>query len=250
MVPGKKYPDEHIIFTAHWDHDGISENPINGDSILNGAIDNASGTAMIIESARVMAAQKEKTARSMVFFLTSSEELGLLGAKYYAKHPILPLNKTVCVINTDAAHATEPLRIAVNILKGHTDMDEVIDHVAEKIGREIIPDPTPQIGAFQRSDHYPFVDKGIPAAWIVGGADPIKGDSARAMQIVYEYGSTKYHQVTDEYYDGFLMGNIALDTKMNLALGYYYANSKDWPNWIQGSPYKTLRDDLMEKKNN
>jgi len=245
MVKGSKRPEECVIYTAHWDHDGISENPVNGDSILNGAIDNASGTAMVIETARVFSELPKKPERSVLFFLTSAEEMGLLGAKYYANKPLLPIHKTVAVINTDASHATYPMRVAVNVLKGHTDLDSIVDASAITIGREIIPDPTPQIGAFQRSDHYPFVQKGVPGIWAVGGDDPLEGDSTEAMRLIYEYGSTKYHQVTDEYYEGFLMGNIRLDATFNLVVGHNIANSNIWPNWLEEGEYKVLRDSAM-----
>lgn len=247
MVKGSERPDEFVIYTAHWDHDGIKDVPVNGDSILNGAIDNASGTAMVLETARVYQNLEVKPKRSTLFFLTSAEEMGLLGAHYYADNPLYPLHKTVCVINTDASHATEPMRIAVNVLKGHTEMDTIVDDAAKVLGRIVVPDDAPQIGAFQRSDHYPFVAKGIPGVWTVGGADPMRGDSVKAMQIVYEYGPTKYHQVTDEYYEGFLMGNIALDTRHNLLIGYLAADSDIWPNWKADSPYKPLRDSLINK---
>ncbi|GAB4248284.1 MAG: M28 family metallopeptidase [Ekhidna sp.] len=248
MVKGTTKPEETIVYTAHWDHDGIAENPVNGDSILNGAIDNASGTAMVLETARIFSQLKEKPERSVLFFLTAAEEMGLLGAKYYTEDPLFPLEKTVAVINTDAAHATQPMRIAVNVLMGHSDMDSVVLSTAKEIGREIIPDPTPQIGAFHRSDHYPFVQKGIPAVWAVGGADPMRGDSAKAMQIIYDYGPNKYHQVTDEYYEGFLMGNITLDATHNLLIGHQLATGNIWPNWVADSPYKPLRDSLLNLK--
>lgn len=242
VIPGEKRPDEVIVYTAHWDHDGYVTNAAGKDSVYNGAIDNATGVAMVLETARAFKAAEDKPDRSILIFLTSAEEMGLLGSKYYAENPLFPMNKTVCVINSDAAHATEPMRIAVNVLKGYSEtLDGVVDSAARALGREIIPDPTPQIGAFYRSDHFPFVEKGVPGVWAVGGGDPMVGDSITQMKIIQDY-SSRYHQLDDEYYEGFIPNNIAFDAQLNFLIGYYLSESELWPNWNEGVPYKELRD--------
>lgn len=242
VLEGATRPDEAIVYTAHWDHDGYVKGGKAPDSVYNGAIDNATGVAMVLETARAYAALRERPQRSVLFFLTAAEEMGLLGSKYYVEHPVFPPEKTVCVINADASHATEPMRIAVNVTKGYSgELDRWVDSAAASLGREIIPDPMPQIGAFYRSDHFPFVEKGIPAAWCVGGGDPMAGDSTEQMQIIEAY-SSRYHQLDDEYYDGFIARNIAFDAQLNFLIGYYLSNSEQWPNWNEGTEYRELRD--------
>ncbi|MCE7991513.1 MAG: M28 family peptidase [Roseivirga sp.] len=244
MIKGSKRPDEHVIYTAHWDHDGITKFPVDGDSILNGAVDNATGTAMVIETARVFSQLPKKPERSILFFLTAAEEMGLLGAEYYVNNPLLPLHDLVAVINTDASHATHPMREAVNVVRGHTSLDSIVDVSASQMGRKILDFKIPEAGIFKRSDHYPFVKKGIPAVWAVGGSDPMEGDSTEAVNLISTYVNTKYHQVTDEYHDDFLMGNIQMDARFNLVLGYNLASSSIWPVWTENEKYMALRDSM------
>ncbi len=244
MVKGDERPDEVIVYTAHWDHDGYIKNATEKDSVYNGAIDNATGVAMVLETARAYKSLKNKTDRSVLFMLTSAEEMGLLGSKYYAENPLYPLSKTVCVINADASHATEPMRVAVNVVKGYSDeIDNVVDSAATRLKRKVIPDPTPQIGAFYRSDHFPFVEKGVPAVWAVGGGEPMACDSLQQVKIIEDY-MKRYHQLTDEYYEGFIARNIAFDAQLNFLTGYYLSNSEAWPNWNEGVEYKAIRDSL------
>lgn len=248
ILEGSKTPDETIIYTAHWDHDGYIKNSKEKDSIYNGAIDNATGVAMVLETARAYKNLKNRPDRSIVFFLTSAEEMGLLGSNYYASHPLFPLSKTVCVINSDASFATEPMRVALNVVKGYSDdMDKYVDSAAVTLGREIIIDPTPETGAFYRSDHYPLVEKGVPAVWAVGGAEPMAGDSIQQMKIIEDY-LKRYHQLNDEYYEGFIARNIAFDAQMNFLIGYYLSNSRDWPNWNEDIPYKKVRDESKSSR--
>ena len=169
--------------------------------------------------------------------------MGLLGSHYYANNPLFPINKTVCVINADASHATEPMRVAVNVLKGYSnDMDKIVDSAAASLGRVVIPDDAPQIGAFYRSDHYPLVEKGVPGVWAVGGAEPMAGDSLQQAKIITDY-MKRYHQLDDEYYDGFIARNIAFDAQLNFLIGYYLSNSEEWPNWNMDTEYRKVRDE-------
>ena len=242
LIEGDTRPDEVIIYTAHWDHDGYIKNSTQKDSVYNGAIDNATGVAMVLETARAYKNLKIKPERSVLFFLTSAEEMGLLGSHYYANNPLFPISKTVCVINADANHATEPMRVAVNVLKGYSnDMDKIVDSAASTLGRVVIPDDAPQIGAFYRSDHYPMVEKGVPAVWAVGGGEPMAGDSLQQTKIITDY-MKRYHQLDDEYYDGFIARNIAFDAQLNFLIGYYLSNSEEWPNWNEDTEYRSIRE--------
>ncbi|WP_353780046.1 M20/M25/M40 family metallo-hydrolase [Winogradskyella sp. 3972H.M.0a.05] len=245
ILKGKKRPDEHIIYTSHWDHVGTRPARFGKDSIFNGAIDNASGTAMHLEVARAYKTMRKKPERSIVFFFTSAEEMGLLGAEYYANNPLYPLNKAVCVINADGHFATNKMKTATSVLKGYSEMDTYVDNAVAKIDRNTVEDTSPAyMNIFQRSDHYPFVKKGVPAVWAMGNQNPVEGGEAEAQKIA-DY-MQHYHQVTDEYYEGFNAQNITADATMNFLIGLELANSKDWPNWNEGSEYKKIRDKSMQ----
>lgn len=245
LVKGSARPDEYVLYTAHWDHVGTRAPHIGKDSIFNGAIDNASGTAMQLEVARAFSKMKKKPERSMVFLFTSAEEMGLLGAEYYANNPLFPLNKTACVINADASFAVAKMRMVINVIESKTEMDAFVDKAAKKLGREIIKTEGVEFpgNVFQRSDHYPFVKKGLPAVWNVGNSDPLNGDKKEEEKLASYM--QHYHQVTDEYYEGFDGANITFDAQLNFLTGLEIGNSSEWPNWNEGSEFKVIRDKSM-----
>lgn len=253
IIKGAKRPKEYIIYTAHWDHVGTRAGHLGKDSIFNGAVDNASGTAMQLEVARAFMTMKKKPERSIIFLFTSAEEMGLLGAEYYANHPLYPIQKTACVINSDASFPVEKMRMVINVINGFTEMDTIVSNAATKIGRGIYksnPNTPPPGNVFQRSDHFPFVKKGVPAVWNVGNFDPINGDEKEVAKIG-EFIRKHYHKVTDEFYEGFNVSNIAYDAQLNFLTGLEIANSKDWPNWKENtyySQYKTIRDKSRSSK--
>lgn len=243
FLKGSKRPDEYIIYTAHWDHIGTRGSHLGKDSIFNGAIDNASGTAMQLEVAKAFSQLNNRPERSLIFLFTSAEEMGLLGAEHYANNPIYPLNKTAAVINADASFAVERMRMVVNVIQGYTSLDSLVDVAAEKLGRGIYKsdgNPPPN-NVFMRSDHYPFVKKGVPAVWNVGNFDPMNGDAEEEKKIG-EFVSKHYHKVTDEFYDNFNTANIAFDAQLNFLTGLYLGNSDLWPNWNTDLEYRAIRD--------
>ncbi|RKE94886.1 M20/M25/M40 family metallo-hydrolase [Ichthyenterobacterium magnum] len=249
IVKGSKRPNEYVLYTAHWDHVGTRASHLGNDSIFNGAIDNASGTAMQLEVARAFSKMKKKTERSIVFLFTSAEEMGLLGAEYYANNPLYPLNKTVCVINADASFAVEKMRMVINVIESHSEMDSFVSKAADKLGREIVKTEGEEMpgNVFQRSDHYPFVKKGVPAVWNVGNYEPLNGDEKEVEKIAAYM--QHYHQVTDEYYEGFNGANITFDAQLNFLTGLEVGNSSKWPNWSEESrysQYKKIRDESMK----
>ena len=254
LIKGKKHPDEYVIYTAHWDHLGVKENYKGKDSIFNGAIDNASGTAMQLEVAKTFSNLNNKPERSIIFLFTSAEEMGLLGAEYYANNPLYPLHKTVCVINADASFAVERMRMVVNVTERYTEMDSIIDVFANKLGREIYKpdsDLPPPNNVFKRSDHFPFVKKGVPAMWNIGNFGPINGDSKEEEKIG-DYVRNHYHKASDEFYEGFNSSNIAFDAQLNFLIGLEISNSSMWPNWKNNKfvlEYKKIRDESLQKNN-
>ncbi|AXT20411.1 M20/M25/M40 family metallo-hydrolase [Flavobacteriaceae bacterium AU392] len=243
FIEGSENPDEYVLYTAHWDHIGTRDASLGKDSIYNGAVDNATGTAMQLEVANAFKKLNNRPKRSIVFLFTSAEEMGLLGAEYYANHPVYPLNKTVCVINADASFPVERMKTVINVIEGFTEMDSLVNIAASKLGREIYKGngEMPPNNVFKRSDHYPFVKKGVPAVWNIGNFNPMNGDETETEKIG-QFVRSHYHKVTDEYYEGFNSANIVFDAQLNFLTGLEVANSNLWPNWKPNSEYKIIRD--------
>jgi Zn-dependent M28 family amino/carboxypeptidase len=171
--PGSDRSDEYIIYTAHWDHFGV--NPaFRGDSILNGAVDNATGTAALLEIAEAFTKLPKRQDRSVLFLSVTCEEQGLLGSKFYAEHPIFPLNKTAVVINMDALNITGKTKDMTIIGFGNSELDNYVVAVLEKQGRYASPDPTPEKGGYFRSDHFSFAKAGVPALYLSKGVDDVE----------------------------------------------------------------------------
>src|SRR5690606_2128288 len=175
-VSGSKYPDEYLIYTAHWDHLGVGE-PVDGDSIYNGAIDNASGIAALFELAKAFKSLETPPERSILFLAVTAEEQGLLGSAYYASHPVYPLGKTVANINIDALSPIGRTSDIAVIGLGHSDMDDYVMQAAERQGRTVVPGGNPSAGSFFRSDHFNFAKMGVPALYTGSGTNVIGKDS-------------------------------------------------------------------------
>nr|WP_321236132.1 M20/M25/M40 family metallo-hydrolase [uncultured Psychroserpens sp.] len=248
ILKGSKQPEEYILYSAHWDHIGTRDAHLGQDSIFNGAIDNASGTAMQLEVAKAFTQLKNQPERSIIFLFTSAEEMGLLGAEYYANHPIYPLNKTVCAINADASFAVERMKMVINVIEGFTELDSLVNIAAAKLDREIFKGngEMPPNNVFKRSDHYPFVKKGVPAVWNIGNFEPMNGDKKEEEKIG-NYVRNHYHKVTDEFYEGFNPANITFDAQLNFLTGLEIANSGLWPNWNPNSEYRAIRNESLSK---
>ena len=239
-LPGTTRPDETILYTAHWDHIGVGEPDANGDAIFNGAVDNASGTAALLELARVWAAGP-RPERSIVMISFTAEESGLLGSEYYAANPVWPLEKTVAGFNLDAMNVYGRVRNLGVVGHGQSDLDERLTAAAARQGRGVEPDANPAAGSYFRSDHFPLAKRGVPMAYVKGSGDfrdpPVdRREAARA-----EYGATRYHQADDEWSaDWDLRGQIE-DMEIALWIGRDLANSRDWPAWKPGSEFGPAR---------
>ena len=241
ILPGKRYPNETVVYSAHWDHLGIGKPDANGDNIYNGALDNATGIAQIIEQARAFA-REPRTDRSIVFLAVTAEEKGLLGSEYYAANPLYPLGRTVGVINTDGGSIWGP---AKNFsISGSAKLGLLDALIAEgkRRGRYFSADPHPEYGSFYRSDHFPMAKVGVPAISFNDGNDLVKGGIKRGEALAAEYTEKAYHQPDDEYSPTWDFRGMAQDTEMLHALGKRLANSRDWPNWSQDSEFRATRD--------
>ena len=241
IVPGKIYPNETVIYSAHWDHLGIGKPDATGDRIYNGAIDNGTGLAQLIEQGRAFA-HGPRPDRTVVFMAVTAEEKGLLGSEYYATHPLYPLGLTAGMMNTDVLGVLGPTRdftVRGNQKFGLLDM--LIEEAAKR-GRRYTPDPHPETGGFYRSDHFTLAKVGVPALSFGSGQDLVNGGMARAEAWSDNYTDKMYHQPADEYSPDWDFTGIAADAALLHAVGLRLANSHDWPNWSPDSEFRAARD--------
>jgi len=240
-IEGTKHPDETVIYSAHWDHLGVGEPDAKGDKIYNGAVDNATGTAALIELARAFAGGP-KPDRSIVFLNVTAEEKGLLGSEYYASKPVYPLATTVADINMDAL---DPVGPAKNFSQsGSAKSDLLTDLVADAKagGLYFSDDPHPEAGHFFRSDHFGFAKRGVPALSWESGNDLVDGGTAAGEKAHEEYVTNHYHQPADEWQANWTFAGMAHDLGILYKLGSDLANSREWPNWSADSEFRAARD--------
>lgn len=233
--------NEYVVYTSHWDHLGRDAN-LEGDQVFNGALDNASGLAGMLEIARAFKNLSAAPKRSVLFIAVTAEESGLLGTQYYATHPLYPLEKTVANINIDEINPWGRTRDVVVIGKGNTTLEDMLDTIAQARGRTLTPDPEPGKGFYYRSDHFEFAKRGVPAIFLAPGTIflDLSPDTAAARRT--EYDERFYHQVGDEiqpYWD--LSGGVD-DVKMLFRLGLRVANGLAWPEWKPGTEFKAIRE--------
>ncbi len=242
MITGSEAPDEYIIYSAHWDHFGIST-VVDGDSIYNGAVDNASGTAAVMAIAKAMSKMEEKPKRSVVFLFVTAEEQGLLGSAYYADNPIFPPKQTVANLNMDALNPNGRMKDLTITGKGQSEMDELAEEAAKQQGRYILPNQEPEKGFFFRSDHFNFAKIGIPALYASGGYDHWEKGKEYAMEMQNDFTANHYHRPSDEYAPGaFQMGGMLQDAQLYLNVGLKLANDTSLhPQWKEGSEFKSKR---------
>lgn len=244
--PGTERKDEYIIYTAHWDHLGKGE-AVNGDSIYNGAADNASGVAALLEIARAFTLEKKKQSRSVLFLAVTAEEQGLLGSEYYTTHPVYPVNKTVADINMDVLQPFGQMKDIILVGKGQSELDAYADEAAGKQGRITRGEPDPSGGWYFRSDHFNFAKTGIPALYIENGSDAKKHDEAWGEAQKKDYNDNRYHAPADEYSASWDLSGIIEDMQLLFYIGYKLSNERTFPGWKAGSEFKSIRDKSMVK---
>lgn len=241
LLAGKKYPDETVIYSAHWDHLGIGKPDARGDTIYNGAIDNGTGIAQLIEQARAFV-RDPRPERSVLFLAVTAEEKGLLGSEYYATHPLYPLAKTVGVLNTDSMGVWGPEKNFS--ISGTARLDLLDDLIAagKRQSRYFSPDPHPESGGFYRSDHFSFAKQGVPAISFKPGNDLANGGVARGEALAADYTAKRYHQPADEFGPQWDLRGMAEDGYLLHILGERLANSREWPDWSSDSEFRATRD--------
>jgi Zn-dependent M28 family amino/carboxypeptidase len=233
--------DEYVIYSAHWDHLG-RDTTRQGDQIFNGALDNASGTAGMLEIAKAFRTLNPAPKRSILFLAVTAEEKGLLGAKYYAENPLYPLNKTLADINMDGVNQWGKTSDITVIGLGNSTLDDVLREVATPLGRTLRPDPEPEKGYFYRSDHFEFAKKGVPALYTGDGIEyvgkpPGYGEEKRA-----EYLANDYHSPSDEIKPGWDFSGGVDDLKLLFQVGRKVADGATWPEWKAGAEFKAIRE--------
>jgi len=237
--------DEYVIYTAHWDHFGIGE-PVNGDSIYNGAADNATGTAGLLTLARAYAAMPTPPKRSILFLAVTAEEQGLLGSQYYATNPIYPLDRTVADINMDILNTWGPTKDLTVIGLGASDLDDYATAAAAEQGRKLRPDAEPEKGFYYRSDHFNFAKQGVPAFYSEAGVDYANKPGDYGMQKRNEYTELRYHKPQDEVRPDWDMTGAVDDLKLFLTMGYRISEAQKFPEWKPGNEFRAIRDKQMK----
>ena len=246
LLPGRERPDEYVIYMAHWDHLG-RDTTLEGDQIYNGAFDNATGTASLLELAEAFASLGERPARSIVFFATTAEEQGLLGSAFYAENPIYPPGKTVAAINMDGANIWGTMRDITVVGYGKSELDDYLSDAAAAQEREVKPDPEPQKGFYYRSDHFELAKKGIPALYTDSGIDHVEHGSEWGLAQRENYTSERYHKPSDEYDPGWDLSGAVDDVRLFFRVGYRLSNETRFPNWREGTEFKAVRDATMAR---
>jgi Zn-dependent M28 family amino/carboxypeptidase len=239
-VRGTVHPDEYVLYMGHWDH--LGNNGVGEDHIYNGAVDNATGTAAIIEigEAFVEAGAPE---RSALFVAVTAEESGLLGSAYYAANPIVPLKQTVGGINIDAIQPIGETKDVIVVGYGSSELEDRLNDVLTPRGMRIEPDKNPSAGYFYRSDHISLAKRGVPMLYADGGVDHVTKGSAYGEAFGKEYTEIRYHKPADEYDNSWDLSGIEQVTEILFELGYKLADSSDWPNWYDGNEFRALRDE-------
>ncbi len=246
-ITGKTAPEEVIIYTAHWDHIGIGKPDETGDSIYNGALDNASGTAALLALAKAFKTD-EQPDRTVVFLSVTAEEQGLWGSAYYVKQPIYPKEKTVANINMDGVNPYGKMKDVSVIGVGQSEMEDLLDEELKKLGRYAAPEPNPVVGYYFRSDHFNFAKIGIPALYIGTGIDHVEKGKEYGKQLQEEYVAQYYHKPADAYDPKrWNLDGAVDDVQLLYQVGRNLANSTKWPGWKEGSEFKAIRDSYFKK---
>lgn len=240
VVPGTTRPAEYVIYTAHWDHIGIRDVAEGEDGIYNGAVDNATGTAAILEIGEAFMANPPE--RSVMILAVTAEESGLLGSAYYGENPIVPFSQTVGGINIDAMLPTGRSRDIIVVGHGASELENVLESVASEQDRYIVPDPNPEAGYFYRSDHISLAKHGVPMLYADGGEDLREGGTEAGQAAGEDYRANRYHGPADEYSADWPMDGMIENVELFYEVGSRLANSDDWPNWYEGNEFRALRD--------
>jgi Zn-dependent M28 family amino/carboxypeptidase len=237
--------DEMLVYTAHWDHLGRDPHQ-QGDQIFNGAADNASGVAAVLEIARAFTRIAPAPKRSILFLAVTAEEQGLLGAKHYAQHPLYPLERTLADINLDVVNLWGPTTDIISIGMGQTTLDDLLVEIAARHDRTVAPDADPEKGYYYRSDHFEFAKRGVPALDPKGGRQYAGKSADFGKRKQDEYTEKDYHKPTDEVKPDWDLSGAAADMRLLVELGYRVAQEPRYPEWKPGSEFRARREAMLK----
>jgi Zn-dependent M28 family amino/carboxypeptidase len=238
--------DEYVIYTAHWDHLGVGD-PVKGDRIYNGALDNASGVASLLEIARAFTTVEPKPKRSILFVMVTAEEQGLLGSQYYSITPVYPLAKTLANINMDGINQWGRTRDITVVGMGASDLDDYLRDAAATQNRTLRPDPEPEKGFYYRSDHFNFAKQGVPALYTDSGVEFIGKPEKYGEQKREEYTAVDYHQPSDQIKPDWDLAGAMEDNQLLFLVGYNVANASKFPEWKPGNEFRAIREKMLQK---
>ncbi len=241
LLRGTERPDEVVIYCAHWDHLGTA---LSGtDRVFNGAVDNATGVAGLLSIAEALSSSGRPPRRSILFLAVTAEEAGLLGSEYYATHPVVPLARTVAVLNMDAIAFGGPTRDVTVVGSGNSELDRYLQRAAARQQRVLRPEPTPEKGFFFRSDNFSFAKVGVPALYIKLGVEDLELGAAAGQARDDDFYATRYHKVGDQYRPGIddLRGGL-LDLRLLHDVGQQLASERGFPAWARGSEFRAIRE--------
>ena len=233
--------DEYVVYTAHWDHFGIGI-PIEGDSIYNGALDNATGTAALLALAKAFKAMPTAPKRSILFLAVTAEEQGLVGSQYYSVAPIYPLARTLANINIDGLNTYGRTKDLVVVGMGASELEDYAQAAAEEQGRVLKPDPESEKGYYYRSDHFNFAKQGVPAFYAHVGVDVIGKPADYGMRMRERYTSEDYHKPSDEIKPDWDLSGAVEDVQLYLIIGYRVALAGKFPEWRAGNEFRATRE--------
>jgi Zn-dependent M28 family amino/carboxypeptidase len=247
LLEGKdpELKDQYVIYTAHWDHLGKGI-PAGGDSIYNGALDNASGVAATLELARLFYQHRDRLKRSVIFLNTTAEESGLLGSFHYAEYPLYPLESTIAEINIDGLNIWGRTKDMIVVGYGFSELDDYLRSAIEPQGRSVEPDAEPEKGYYYRSDHFPFAQKGVPSLYSDSGVDYVSRPPRWGLDIRKQYTTERYHKPNDEYAESWDLTGAIEDIEALFRVGLMVAGSDASPAWSEKSEFKRIREQSLE----
>lgn len=244
-IPGAERAEECIIYSAHWDHLGIGET-VKGDSIYNGAVDNATGVAALLELAAAFQKSAHKPGRSIIFISFTGEEQGLIGSEYYSRNPVFPANKTVADINMDMMGLAGKTKDIIVYGYGQSELEDYAEASAKKQGRVIVRDPVPSSGLYYRSDHFNFAKVGIPSLFTGSGVDNVEHGKEWGLKQVAAYTKSRYHSPQDNFEAITDRTGIIEDIRLLFDMGYRLSNESTFPKWEKGSEFMAAREKSLK----
>jgi Zn-dependent M28 family amino/carboxypeptidase len=236
--------DQVVVFTSHYDHLGTGA-PVDGDSVFNGAYDNASGAGLLLEVARAFARLDPGTDRGVLFIATAAEEAGLLGSEHYIRNPLFPLRQTAAAVNIDGANLWGETDDVVALGSDRSTLGQLVAARAAEMSLVVKGDPAPERGSFYRSDHFPFARAGVPVLYLEHGIDFRGRPDGWGERVLTEYNATRYHRPGDEYDPEFDLSGAVQQGRLIFGIGFDIANAENPPQWMEGSEFKAARDRMM-----